>query len=79
MLDTFGLIWKESGDHRTITFKNITGIRPIHFKATFWHKCDRMVVKNRTTSAPKSVPHYVLDKGHVLPSGILFLSLPVPE
>ena len=34
---------------------------------------------NRTTSMPKSVPCYVLDKGQVLQSGILLLSLLFPN
>ena len=33
--------------------------------------CNGMVVVNNTTNAPKSVLCYVLDKGHVLWSGIL--------
>ena len=36
--------------------------------------CNGMVGVNRNTSVPKSVLCYVLEKGHVLRSGILFLS-----
>ena len=45
----------------------------------FMYKCNGMVGKNRTTSLPKSILRCVLEKGHLLQSGILFVPLLAPK